>query len=104
PHTARNDDLAVLGHGLANGAERLRLGGIKKAAGVDDDDVRTRVGLGQLIAFSPQARDDALGIDERLRTAEGNKTDLGSVLAHACRHRLRAGIATGVADDASRSR
>ncbi len=38
-HAAGHDHLAVLGHGLADRRERLLLGAVEEAAGVDDDDV-----------------------------------------------------------------
>ena len=36
PHAARHDDLAIFGHGLADGFQAFGLGAVEKAAGVDD--------------------------------------------------------------------
>ena len=55
-HAAGDDDLAVLGHGLADGAERFLLGAVEEAAGVDDDDVGAVMLAGQLIALGAQPR------------------------------------------------
>ena len=83
PHAAGDDDLAVLGHRLADGAERFRLGAVEEAAGVDDDEIGAGMRLGQLVALGAELRDDALGIDERLRAAERHEGDLGSGRVHA---------------------
>ena len=45
-HAAGDDHAAVLGHRLADRGQRLGLGRIKEAAGVDDDDVGTVVPTG----------------------------------------------------------
>ena len=76
-HAAGDDDLAVLGHRLADGVKRLGLGAVEEAAGVDDHDVGAVVLARQLVAFRAQLRDDALGIDQRLRAAERHEGDLG---------------------------
>src|SRR5262249_6148368 len=75
--TARDDDAAVLGQRLADGRQALLLGRVEKAAGVDDDGVGALVVGNQLIALSPEARDEALAVDERFRTAERDDADLG---------------------------
>jgi len=72
---AGDDDLAVLGQRLADRVERLLLRGVDEAAGVDDDEVGTAVGLRGLVALGAQLGEDALGIDERLRAAERDETD-----------------------------
>ena len=82
-HAAGDDDLAVLGHRLADGAERFRLGAVEEAAGVDDDEIGAGMRLGQLVALGAELRDDALGIDEGLRAAERHEGDLGSGRVHA---------------------
>ena len=74
-HAAGDDDLAVLGHGLADGAERFLLGAVEEAAGVDDDDIGAVMLARQLIAFRAQPRDDALGIHQRLGASQGDKAD-----------------------------
>ncbi len=65
-HAAGDDDLAVLGHRLANGAERFLLGAVEEAAGVDDDEVGAVMLARQLITFGAQPGNDALGIHQRL--------------------------------------
>ena len=73
-HAAGDDDLAVLGHGLADGAERFLLGAVEEAAGVDDDEVGAVMLARQLIAFGAQPRDDALGIHQRLGAAQAKQS------------------------------
>jgi len=74
-HAAGNDDLAVLGHGLADSGERFLLGTVQEPAGVDDDDVGAIMLAGEFVAFGPQAGDDPLGIHQRLGTPKRNKAD-----------------------------
>ena len=76
-HAAGDDDLTVLGHGLADGAERFLLGTVEEAAGVDDDDIGAVMLARQLIAFGAQPRDDALGIHQRLGASQRYKADFG---------------------------
>ena len=66
---AGDDDTAVFIERLANGVERLLHRGVDEAAGVDDDQVRTLVRLGRIVAFGPQLREDLFGIEQRLGTA-----------------------------------
>src|SRR4051794_35832014 len=75
PHAAGDDHLAVLGQGLANGPKRLLLGAVEKPAGVDDDEISAVVLARELVALGAQARNDALGIDQRFRAAERDKAD-----------------------------
>ena len=64
-----DDDLAVLGQRLADRVERFLDRGVDEAAGVDDDEVSAGViGRGG-VTLSAQLREDALRVDERLRTA-----------------------------------
>jgi hypothetical protein len=63
PQAAGDDDLAVFGERLADGAERLLDRGVDEAAGVDDDEVGARVAGRSRIALRAQAREDLLGID-----------------------------------------
>ena len=58
-HAAGHDDASVLRHRLADGAERLGLGGIEEPAGIDDHDVGAVVALGQLVALRSQPGDDS---------------------------------------------
>jgi hypothetical protein len=76
-HAAGDDDLAVLGHGLADGAERFLLGAVEEAAGVDDDDVGAVMLAGEFVALRAQTGDDALGIHKRLGAPQRNKADFG---------------------------
>jgi hypothetical protein len=75
PHAARHDDLAVLGERGADRLERFGLGAVEEAASVDDDAIGPLMAMRQRIAFGAKLRDDALGIDERLRAAERDETD-----------------------------
>ncbi len=74
-HAAGHDDLAVLGHGLADGLQGLGLGAVEEAAGVDDHHVRPVMLLGQLVALGAKLGDDALGIDQGLGAAQGYERD-----------------------------
>jgi hypothetical protein len=69
-HAAGDDDLAVSGHGLADGGQRFLLGAVEKTAGIDDDEVGAIMLARQLIAFGAQPRDDPLGIDQSLGASE----------------------------------
>jgi hypothetical protein len=48
--------------------ERFLDRGVDETAGVDDDEVGAGVVLGGLVALGAQLREDALGVDQRLRT------------------------------------
>jgi hypothetical protein len=80
PHAAGNDDLAVFGHGSADGRQRFSLGAVEKAAGIDDGEVGAGMVAGQLVAFRAQPRDDALGIDQCLRATERNEGNAGGAV------------------------
>ena len=82
-HAAGDDDLAVLGHGLADGGERFRLRAVEKAAGIDDGEVGAGMVARKLIALGAQPRDDALGIDQRLRAAERDEGNAGRAVHRA---------------------
>ena len=74
---AGDDHFAVLGERFADGLQRFLHRGVDEAAGVDDHEVGVVVrGRGD-VALGAQLREDALGIDQRFRTAQGNKPDLG---------------------------
>src|SRR4029077_984066 len=87
-HAAGDDHLAVRLNRLADSGQRLGLGTLQKAAGVDDRHVGALVRPGELIAFRPQARDDALAVDQRLRAAKRDEAylrrarDIGISLLH----------------------
>ena len=70
-----DDDLAVLGQGLADGVERLFHRGIDEAAGVDDDEVRIVVAWRDFVALGTQLGQDALGVATGFRATQGNKAD-----------------------------
>ncbi len=81
-HAAGDDDLAVFGQGLADGVEALFLGAVEEAARIDDDDIGAGIVGGRGIAFALQARQDALGIDQGLGTAEGNEANTRCGFTH----------------------
>ena len=84
-------DLAVLGERLADRVERLLDRGVDEAAGVDDDEVGAGVvGRGD-VALGAQLGEDALGVDERLGTAERDEPDFRTAFKASCRGRLAAG-------------
>jgi hypothetical protein len=68
-----DDDAAVLGERLADGVERFLDGGVDEAAGIDDDEVGAGVVCCGDIALGAQLREDALGVDQRFGTTEGNE-------------------------------
>ena len=67
--------LLVLRH-LEDGVDRLLLGRVDERAGVDDEHVGVGGVLRQLVARLLREPEHHLGVDEILRTAEGNQTDL----------------------------
>jgi hypothetical protein len=69
PEATRDDDFAILGERLADRLQRFLDRGVDEAAGVDDDEVGAGVVLGGVVALGAQLREDALGVDQRLRTA-----------------------------------
>ena len=72
---AGDDDLAVLVQRFADRVERFGDRRIDEAAGIDDDEVGAVVRRRDGVALGAQLRQDALGIDERLRTAERDEAD-----------------------------
>ena len=77
PQTARHDNFAIPGERLADRPQGFLDRGVDEAAGVDDDQVGARViGRGG-VAFGAQLREDALGVYQCFRTAEGDEPDLG---------------------------
>ena len=74
-HAAGDDDLAVFLQRRADGAQRLVARRIQEAAGVHDDQVGAVMLARDLVALGAQARQDALGIDKRLRATETDETD-----------------------------
>lgn len=61
-HAASHDHLAIFGKRRTDGVERFSLRAIQKAARVNDCEVGISVAARQLITFSAQPRDNALGI------------------------------------------
>ena len=55
---AGDDDLAVLGQGLANRVQAFLDGIVNETAGVDDDQIRAFKGLGGLVALGAELRED----------------------------------------------
>ena len=64
-------------------ASELRLCAIEKAAGVDDGEIGAGMLARQLITLGAQPRNDALGVNERLRAAERDEGNAGGA-GHAC--------------------
>jgi hypothetical protein len=64
----------VLGQ-LENRVDRLLLGPVDEGAGVDDQHVRLRRVLGQLVAGALGEAEHDFRVDEVLRTAERDETD-----------------------------
>jgi len=83
PETARDDDATVLLQRLADRLERFIHGGVDEAAGIDHDQVGGRVRRGHLIALGAQPREDALGVHERLGTAETDESDSRGAAGHS---------------------
>ena len=72
---AGDDHAPVLLERLADRVERLIDRRVDEAAGVDHHEIGRLVGRGDLVAFRAQLREDALGIDQRLRAAEADEAD-----------------------------
>ncbi|MNY42831.1 hypothetical protein D3C86_1777560 [compost metagenome] len=82
-HAAGDDHLAVLGQRLADGVQRLGLGAVDEAAGVDHHHVGILIGGDDLVALHAQLGEDAFGVDGGLRATERNETDFGRGGGHA---------------------
>jgi len=74
-HAARDDNPAILRDCFANRFQAFRLGAVQKPTGVHNDHIRPIVGGGEVVAFGTQARQDPLGIHQRLGTAQTDKPD-----------------------------
>ncbi len=81
---AGDDDLAVLGHGLADGLQGLLDGVVDETAGVHHHQIGVVVAADHVIALHPELGEDTLGIHQRLGAAEADKTD-----AWCCTHGRR---------------
>ena len=75
---AGHDHLAVARERLADRIERLVHRVVDEPAGVHHDEVRVLVGADDVVALRAQAREDALGVHQRLGAAEGDEADLGA--------------------------
>ena len=74
--------------------KRFRLRAVEKAAGIDDGEIGIGVVAGELITLGAQPGDDALGIDQRFRTAERNEGDAGG--DGSLGSRIRLGVRRGL--------
>ena len=89
-HAAGDDHPAVLGNRLADRLEAFLLGAVEEAAGVDQHDVGAGVVGAHRIAVGAQPGQDALGIDQRLGTAEADHADFAALLGDSRCHDARA--------------
>ena len=87
---AGDDHLAVLGEGFTNRVKRFLYGAVDKAAGIDHHQIRSLVGGRDAIALGTQLREDLLGINQRLGTAERDEADLrrARCACGGCRSRI----------------
>ncbi|MNS84519.1 hypothetical protein D3C72_1183490 [compost metagenome] len=76
-HAASDDDLAVFLDRFADHFQRLGLGAVDEAAGVDHHHVGVLVGGHDFIAFHAQLGQDALGIDQGFWATQAYETYLG---------------------------
>ncbi|MNN43050.1 hypothetical protein D3C81_1572660 [compost metagenome] len=74
-HAAGNDDLAVFGDGFADGVQRLGLGAVDEAAGVDHHYVGILIGGHDLVALHAQLGEDSFGIDGCLGASKAYESD-----------------------------
>jgi hypothetical protein len=72
---ACDDDPAVLSQRLPDRLERFLLCTVEETAGVDDDCVGAFVARRKLVALGAELGDDALRVDQRLRTTQADEAD-----------------------------
>ena len=72
-HAAGDDHLAVFRQRLTDGVQRLGLGAIDEATGIDHHHVGILVGRYDLVTFHAQLGQDSLGVNRRFWTAKGDK-------------------------------
>ena len=73
---ATGDDYLAIGRQrFADGVQAFPHGVVNESAGVDDDQVSAFKGLGRLVAFGAQARQDQFGVSKRLGAAQAHKAD-----------------------------
>ncbi|RMS10129.1 hypothetical protein ALP75_204828 [Pseudomonas syringae pv. actinidiae] len=76
-HAAGDDDLAVFLDRFADHFQRLGLGRVDEAAGIDHNHVGVLVGRNDFVTFHAQLGQDAFGVNERLGATQRNESDLG---------------------------
>ncbi len=81
---AGDDDLAVVGQGLANRVQALAHGIVDEAAGVDDDQIRALEGLGGLVALGGELGEYEFGVRQVLGAAQADEADLGVFCRGEC--------------------
>ena len=74
-HAARHDDPAVLGQRFADRGERLFARAIYESAGIDHDDIGIGIIRCRRVAFGPQTRENALGVDESFGASKAYEAD-----------------------------
>ena len=77
--TACDNDFAIRFDRLSDGIEAFVARAIEEAACVDQHQIGAVIVAADLIAFGPQARDNAFRIHKRFWAAERNDTDFGGV-------------------------
>ncbi|CDE48212.1 putative membrane-associated oxidoreductase [Sutterella sp. CAG:351] len=72
---SHHDHAAVFTGRFGDRAEALLNRLVDEPAGIHDHEIRIPVVIDDRIAFAPELRNDALGVDKRLGAAKGHKTD-----------------------------
>ena len=72
-----DDDASVVSQSFANGVQAFLYRIVNKAAGVDDDQVRTGKGFGGLVAFGAQLREYEFGVGQCFWAAQADKAHDG---------------------------
>ncbi|SQC91291.1 Uncharacterised protein [Cedecea neteri] len=80
-----DNHLTVFVQRFADGFQRFLYGAVDKAAGVDDNHVGVVIAWHHVITFGAQFSQDAFGVHEVFRAAEGDKPDTGLLgyIAHS---------------------
>ena len=74
PQTTRNNYLAVFRQRLTDSVERFLNRRVDEAAGINDDQIGAFVGRRNQVALGTQLGKNLLGINQRLRAAQADKT------------------------------
>ena len=69
-HTASDDDFAIFFQGFANGIQRLLLGAVDEATGVNDHDLGVFIAGHNVVPVHLELGKDALGIYQRFGAAQ----------------------------------